>query len=158
MLNLQLKTKIFDINVLTFLDLIQRCFAINVIYLICLSSTIAYLDALKSTVTASIFIPCPLLNTMDIQYVDILTGENLSSIQVANMDLIYWLVRSPSWRRGIVNWEERGGEGGVQLFQPAASMKIWKIIQVIINRLTLSVCILLQRLQHFGFCKLKIML
>ncbi len=27
---------------------------------------------------------------MDIVYMDILTGGNLSSIKVANMDLIYW--------------------------------------------------------------------
>ena len=34
--------------------------------------------------------------TMDIAYVDILTGENLSSILVAIMDLNYWSVRSSS--------------------------------------------------------------
>ena len=39
---------------------------------------------------------------MDIEYVDILTVENLSLIQVANMDLIYWSVRLCS---------RRGGEG-----------------------------------------------
>ena len=38
-------------------------------------------------------------------YVDITTGEKLSSIQLANMKLIYWLVRSAS-RRG------RGGVKG----------------------------------------------
>ena len=32
--------------------------------------------------------------------VDILTGENLSSIQVANMDIFYWSVRSFSRRGG----------------------------------------------------------
>ncbi len=31
---------------------------------------------------------------MDIEYVDILTGENLSIFKVANMDLLYWSVRS----------------------------------------------------------------
>ena len=30
-----------------------------------------------------------IIPTMDIQYVDILTGENLFSIEVANMDLIH---------------------------------------------------------------------
>ena len=37
---------------------------------------------------------------MDIGYVDILTGGNLSSIYVANMDLINWSVRSSSRRGG----------------------------------------------------------
>ena len=36
---------------------------------------------------------------MDIVYVDILTGENSSSIKVANMELVYWSVHS-SRRRG----------------------------------------------------------
>ena len=31
---------------------------------------------------------------------DILTAENLSSIKVANMDLIYWSIRSSSKRGG----------------------------------------------------------
>ena len=35
-------------------------------------------------------------------HVDILTLENLSSIKVANVDLIYWLVRSDS--RGNAIW------------------------------------------------------
>ena len=34
--------------------------------------------------------------TMDIAYVDILTGENFSSILVAIMDLNYWSDRSSS--------------------------------------------------------------
>ena len=38
---------------------------------------------------------------MDIEYVDILTGEKLSSILVANMYLIYWSVRSFIRRGGI---------------------------------------------------------
>ena len=38
--------------------------------------------------------------TMDIEYVDILTEENLSSFQTVNMDLIYWSVRSSSRRGG----------------------------------------------------------
>ena len=33
---------------------------------------------------------------MDIEYVDILSGEYFSSIQVANMDYIYWSVCSSS--------------------------------------------------------------
>ena len=32
------------------------------------------------------------ITLMAIEYVDILTGKNLSSIQVANIDLIYWSV------------------------------------------------------------------
>ena len=31
--------------------------------------------------------------TMDIEYVDILTEENLSSFQTVSMNLIYWSVR-----------------------------------------------------------------
>ena len=42
-------------------------------------------------------------------YVDILTGENLASIQLANMDLIYWTVRLFSWD-GI---GVKGVEGGI---------------------------------------------
>ena len=38
--------------------------------------------------------------TMDIEYVDILTEENLSSFQTVNMDLIYWSVLSSSRRGG----------------------------------------------------------
>ena len=38
--------------------------------------------------------------TMDIEYVDILTGKNLSSIYVANMELIYWSIRLSSRREG----------------------------------------------------------
>ena len=38
--------------------------------------------------------------TMDIEYVDILTEENLSSFQTVNMDLIYWSVISSSRRGG----------------------------------------------------------
>ena len=50
-------------------------------------------------------LPCN--KTMDIEYVDIMTGENLLSIQVATMVLIYWSVRSSS-RRGRKN--KRGGQ------------------------------------------------
>ena len=44
---------------------------------------------------------CPLFSykTMDSEYVDTLTGENLS-IEVANMDLINWSVLSCSRRVG----------------------------------------------------------
>ena len=31
---------------------------------------------------------------------DIMTGEKMSSIYVANMEIIYWSVRSSSWRGG----------------------------------------------------------
>ena len=40
---------------------------------------------------------------MDIEYVDILTGENLSSIEVANMNLIYLFVHpveGEGWCKG----------------------------------------------------------
>ena len=40
-------------------------------------------------------------------YVDILTGENLSSIYVANIELIYWPIRSYSKKKR--GW----GKGGV---------------------------------------------
>ena len=43
---------------------------------------------------------CVNINIMDFEHVDIFTGENLSSILVANMDLIYWLVRSSNKREG----------------------------------------------------------
>ena len=43
--------------------------------------------------------------TMDIQYVDILSGENLG----ANMILIYWLVRSCN--RKVTDGVNRVGEG-----------------------------------------------
>ena len=67
-------------------------------------------------------------------YVFILTGGNMSSTQLANMDLIYQSVRSFS-RRG----EDKVKR--VDRFQPAASiplskyMKICCNIQVVINRL-----------------------
>ena len=38
---------------------------------------------------------------MDIRYVDILIGENLSICQLANMDLFYWSVHSFGWRGEI---------------------------------------------------------
>ena len=38
--------------------------------------------------------------TMDIEYVDILTEENLSSFQAVNIYIIYWSVRSSSRRGG----------------------------------------------------------
>ena len=37
---------------------------------------------------------------MDIEYVDILTGEKLSLIGLANIELVYWSIRSSSWRGG----------------------------------------------------------
>ena len=46
------------------------------------------------------------MSTMDIEYVDILAVENLSSIDVAIMDFINWSVRSSSrtggdWLKGV---------------------------------------------------------
>ena len=37
---------------------------------------------------------------MNIKYVDILTGKNLLLVKIANMDLIFWLVRSSNKRGG----------------------------------------------------------
>ena len=37
---------------------------------------------------------------MDIEYVDIVTGEYLSGIKVANIVLIYWLIRSSVVKEG----------------------------------------------------------
>ena len=48
---------------------------------------------------------------------DILTGENLASLYVADIKLIYWPVRSSS----------RRGRDGVSLFEPA---KIITLIRV----------------------------
>ena len=53
---------------------------------------------------------------------NILTGENLSSIQVANMNLIYWPVRSSRRKRADrVNAPLRV-EGGVSLFYSAINI------------------------------------
>ena len=52
---------------------------------------------------------------MDIVYVDILTGEYLSSIQVAYMDLIYWSVSSSSRRGG---YGVKVVDGGYCYFSP----------------------------------------
>ena len=46
---------------------------------------------------------------MDIEYVDILTRENLSSMYIANMDFIYWSVCLSS-RKG--SNDVKGMEGG----------------------------------------------
>ena len=66
---------------------------------------------------------------MDIEYVDVLTGENLSSIQVANMDLIYWSVRSSSRRGG---YGEVDGGKVVLASCEHNFIKMWCNIQVII--------------------------
>ena len=47
-------------------------------------------------------------------YLDIMTGENLQLIQLANVDLIYWSVGSldeEGWAKGGAGWKS--------LFQPA---------------------------------------
>ena len=52
---------------------------------------------------------------MDIEYGDILTEENLSSIRVANMDLIYWEVRASNSKKGWM---------GVSLYLQATSITL----------------------------------
>ena len=51
--------------------------------------------------------------SMDILYVDTMTGVNLSLIQVANMDLLYWSVRSFSRKGGD---GVKGLDGGYRFF------------------------------------------
>ncbi len=70
-------------------------------------------------------------------YVDIMNGKNLSSIQVANMDIIFWSVCSPKIM-------VKGVDGGGGVSQPAMLqyMKIWCNIQVIIYLLSLLVSLL----------------
>ena len=64
---------------------------------------------------------------MDIEYVDILTGETLSSI---NFDLNYWLIRS-SRKRGRDGVKNVDG-GYLYFSQPREHMKIWCNIQIIV--------------------------
>ena len=61
---------------------------------------------------------------------DILTWENLSSILVANMDLIYWTVCS--FRRRGVDWARGGRLKPEACFTSLEYMTIWCNIQVII--------------------------
>ena len=49
---------------------------------------------------------------------DILTGENLLSIWLANMDIFHWSVRSSSGMGGD------GGKEGILLFYTAASIPL----------------------------------
>ena len=71
-------------------------------------------------------------------YVDIMTEEKLSSIQVAISPVIYWSVRSTSRRGG----NRVIGVGDKSLFQTATSFtlleNIWCKIQVKINPFTQS--------------------
>ena len=70
--------------------------------------------------------------TIIVIYVDIMTGEKLSSIQLANMELVHWSVRSSNRRGG----RQRGWKGGNRYFSPLQvslyNIKIWCKIQVII--------------------------
>ena len=63
-------------------------------------------------------------------YVDILTGENLSSIQVANMDPNYWSVRSNSERRGT---EIKGVDRGNNFFQQAGSITLLQYVKNLVD-------------------------
>ena len=47
-------------------------------------------EHLKNTVSRIKLVYNILRLRMDMKYVDMLTGENLSLIQVANIDLFYW--------------------------------------------------------------------
>ena len=67
-------------------------------------------------------------------YVNIMSREKLSSIQLANIELVYWSIRSSS-SRGEDG--EKGLELGVRYFSITLleNMKIWAKIQVIIHQL-----------------------
>ena len=65
-------------------------------------------------------------------YVDIINGEKLSSIKVANMDIIYWSVHSRSKRGGDrMKWVD----GGIVILASYMFyfMIIWYKIPVIIK-------------------------
>ena len=67
--------------------------------------------------------------------VDVMTGEHLSSIQLANVNFIYWLAHLSSRRGG--DWLKGVDTGqGTSLFKPVLLeyMKIWCNIQVKIYR------------------------
>ena len=66
-------------------------------------------------------------------YLDILTGENLQSIQLANMNLIYWSVGSldeEGWAKGGGGWKSL-----LKVHFITEYMIIWCKIQVILNPL-----------------------
>ena len=63
---------------------------------------------------------------INIEYVVILTGENLSSTQVANMNLIYWPVRSTSMRRGGGIKESVGAYSYFSQLLGSLYKSIWK--------------------------------
>ena len=56
---------------------------------------------------------------------DILTGENLSSIYVANIELIYWPIRSYSKKK-----RGRGKGSVISLFYPAGSIIILEYMKI----------------------------
>ena len=66
--------------------------------------------------------------------------ENLSSIKVANMELIYWSCRSSSRMKGEgVNW----GGLGLSLFLPIASMALYlKDHENLVQHLRISISII----------------
>ena len=58
-------------------------------------------------------------------YVDIMTREKLSLIQVANMDITQWSVCSSSRREGD---GVKRDDAGMTLFQPATSVTLLKYV------------------------------
>ena len=64
---------------------------------------------------------------MDVEYVNMLTGEDFSSIKVANIDLIFWPVYS-SISRGE-DLVKRVGGGYNYFSQLRGSLEIWCNIQ-----------------------------
>ena len=70
---------------------------------------------------------------LDVEYVNMLTGEDFSSIKVANIDLIFWPVYS-SISRGE-DLVKRVGGGYSYFSQLRGSLEIWCNIQKIIYRL-----------------------
>ena len=66
---------------------------------------------------------------MDIEYVDILTEKKLSSILVANMDLIHWSVRSTSSKGGdiviLARWNNHFNENLIKMKTLALTAMLW---------------------------------
>ena len=71
-----------------------------------------------------------MLNKVDIIYVDILTGVNLSSILVAysNIDLVYWPVRSCSRRGGD---GIKGLEMGIIILASYSGLSNWALFLIL---------------------------
>ena len=58
---------------------------------------------------------------MNLEYSCVLYWGKLLSIQVVNMDTIYWSIRSSSMRGGV---KTKGDGWGKSLFQPATSFTL----------------------------------